>query len=124
MTQLSKKSLDRAFAVLERIAVAGERCPKTSGPNASDEITSGQVCQLAYAGRIKIEISGQNFRKVTILVGEHQGKTTLSDPSGAYVYKIVDSQGSLTNGQLYKPASASREAAKPQTKLVRAAGMR
>src|SRR4051812_32076637 len=76
-TRTPALSLKDAFAILERAAVAGDRCPVggTSG------LTSGLTTQLAIEGTIKIEIYARNFRRVTILVGPNAGKTTADPPN-------------------------------------------
>lgn len=80
MTQLSPANLDKAFALLVDCAVKGERCPITAGPKAHPFLVPDQITALKRGGRIKVTISGQNWRTVTILTGEHAGKTTAADP--------------------------------------------
>ena len=48
---------------------------------------------LAQAGKIKIEISGHNWRRVTILWGEHAGRKTPPNPHGHKVYLVCDELG-------------------------------
>lgn len=76
-----------AFAAIEQAAIAGERCPQTSphGP-----IPTGSVSRLARAGKIRSEIFAGNFRRVTICVGPHAGKSTAAPPKGSGLpYKVI-----------------------------------
>lgn len=83
--------LQRVFAVLEKAAIEGKRCPENFGPEG---VTSDVVSALARAGRIKVEISGHNWRQVHILEGSHAGKSTAPNPRGYAVYVVVDKKGS------------------------------
>lgn len=75
-----------AFAVIERAAIEGRRCPE----NLTHGVTSPAVTALARAGRIRIEIYFHNWRVVTILEGEHRGKTTAACPKkGAMPYRTI-----------------------------------
>lgn len=104
-----KLSLDDAFALLEQIAAAGERCPVSSGPEASP-LKSNHVSQLAREGRIIVEISSKNWRRVTILVGPHKGKSTAPNPhKGNRVYQVVDTRGAVVNGKITDHGAASRQ---------------
>ena len=96
MKFLSSSNLDSAFAALERFAVQGERCPQ----NETHGITSGLVSALAREGRLRVEISGHNYRRVVLLTGEYQGQATAPDPTGAHVWRIVDASGTRVNGKL------------------------
>lgn len=83
---------DRDFALLEAAAAAGKRCPLCApyGPIQS----SKAIPWLCRDGRIRSEISGQNYRVVTILVGPHAGKKTAPNPYGARPWKFADEHGS------------------------------
>lgn len=90
-------SADEVFAHLERAAIAGERCPPSNwgGHNAPlvllHSITMGA---LAKAGKIRIEVSGKNFRQVTILAGPHAGKKTAANPDRyARVWQTISAEG-------------------------------
>ena len=76
----SDRALDRAFDILERAAVNGERCPCARGPNKISGITNKAIITLARTGRIFIEVSAHNWRRVTILTGPHKGKSTAPNP--------------------------------------------
>ena len=94
MTTITQAALERAFKVLEAAAVAGERCPCTVGPNAMRAIGPGYVGALARAGRIRVEISSRNWRRVTLLTGPHAGKSTAPNPDPkARPYQIIDTGG-------------------------------
>lgn len=74
---LSANQLDKAFALLEATAIAGERCPQTApfGP-----LPGPATGELARAGRIRVEIFAHNWRVVTIMEGLHRGKHTALSP--------------------------------------------
>lgn len=76
--------LDAAFAVLERTALAGERCPM----NGYHGITAEAVTALAREQRIFVEIWTHNYRQVTILAGPNKGKQTKRAPYGR-IWKTV-----------------------------------
>jgi hypothetical protein len=98
MSQTSSENLDKAFALLEQCAVNGERCPVTSGPDQHAFLRSAHTSALAKAGRILIEISSRNFRRITILVGPHKGKKTTKNPDvRARVYQTVGAVGHKIN---------------------------
>lgn len=93
---ISQDKLDRAFSILERAAIAGHRCPVTSGPDAARDIKSNEIRALAHTGRIRIEISRPNWRTVTLLEGPHAGKSTAPNPKGMRPYLIIDGRGTRT----------------------------
>jgi hypothetical protein len=70
-------SASEAFAMLERAAVSGARCPQSRTNGLTSQLTS----QLARAGHIRIDVYPQNWRVVTILKGPHAGKTTAPAPN-------------------------------------------
>lgn len=108
--QLTEAALDRAFARLEQIAAKGGRCPVTSGPDADGSLASGQISALAKAGKIFVEISSRNWRRITILTGPHQGKSTAQNPDKhARVYHTVGVEGSRVNGKLTDHGASSRQ---------------
>jgi len=73
------------FALLVAAAVRGDRSPMTypDGP-----LRSGAVSALYKAGCIRSEVFALNFRRITILVGEHCGKCTASPLVAAPPWKI------------------------------------
>lgn len=100
---------ERAFEILEAIAVAGGRCPITSGPEAHREIKSAHISSLAREGRIAVEISSKNWRRVTILIGPNAGKSTAANPhKGNRVYQTIDTRGTMVNGKHVDHGAASR----------------
>lgn len=103
---------DRAFRTLEQTAIVGERCPE----NGVAGLRSDFVCALAHQGRILVEISGNNWRRVTILKGDHVGKSTAPNPDGLRVWKTIDANGTLING---RPLERGRKK-RPQPSAPRA----
>lgn len=81
--------LERTFSALVSRACVGLRCPE----NGTFGVNGAAVPALARAGRIRIEISTRNFRRVVILEGPHAGKATAADPSGVKPWKILDKNG-------------------------------
>lgn len=101
--------IERAFEILEAAAVAGERCPVTSGPGAHRELKKEAVAALAAAGRIAIEISSKNWRQVTIMTGPNAGKATAPNPDKhARVYQTIDTRGTMVNGRFVDHGATSR----------------
>jgi hypothetical protein len=93
MSRVSAGSLNRAFEALEFCARNGDRCPITSGPG-SNSLLKANISALAKAGRISIEISGTNWRRVTILTGPHKGKSTAANPHViARVWQTIGREG-------------------------------
>jgi hypothetical protein len=78
-------NIEASFALLVAAAVAGKRCPQNEpfGP-----IQRGTVERLIEAGRIRSEVYAVNFRRVTILTGEHAGKSTAAHPKGFAPYLV------------------------------------
>lgn len=85
----SSDYVERCFAAIERAANAGQRCPE----NGTFDVTSTAVKVLALAGRIKVEISGNNYRTIKILTGDSAGKSTAPDPRGRRPWKVIDRNG-------------------------------
>ncbi len=85
MTGLTETMIARQFALLEQAAEQGTRCPMSypKGP-----INRGVVGELVARGMIKSEVSGQNYRVVTILKGPQAGKQTAPNPTGAKIFRI------------------------------------
>lgn len=89
---ISPEKLDKAFAIIEACAIAGERCPFTDGPEAHHFLTRPLVEALRRRRRIEIAISGRAFRQVTLLTGPHAGARTMAGPHE--IHTIVDVNGS------------------------------
>lgn len=88
MGDISNAIMERDFAAIVAAAEAGERCPasRPHGPLHPDAVQA-----LVRAGRVRSEIFGHNWRVVTILVGEHAGKSTAHNPrlpAGAKAYLV------------------------------------
>jgi hypothetical protein len=109
LTQTSPESLDKAFALLVDHAVKGLRCPVTSGPEQHSFLVSAHISKLARDGRVFVEISTPNYRRITILAGEHKGKSTAANPNPtARVYQTVGKEGARINGKLVDHGADSR----------------
>jgi hypothetical protein len=97
---ISSERIEATFAVLEAAAIAGKRCPMSSR-YADKGINSDDVAALTAAGRIFIEISSRNWRRVTILTGPNKGKSTAPNPDPkATVYQTVGVEGHKISGKL------------------------
>lgn len=109
------QKIRKSFELIEAAAVKGSRCPM----NWDLPIMSA-AGKLAREGKIKIEISGHNYRTVTILVGPHTGKATAADPSGAHVWMTIG-KTTVRNGETWTPQvrkdAAERRAAARQRRL-------
>lgn len=70
-------SLAEAFAMLERAAIAGARCPVSRSNGLTSQLTS----DLARSGQIRIDVYPHNFRVVTIMTGPNTGKSTAPPPN-------------------------------------------
>jgi hypothetical protein len=80
----------RVIKMLEVAARDGARCPM----NADLPVGARQMLpHLAREGKIKIEVSGHNWRTVTMLEGPHKGKKTAPDPTGSLPYVTIDGGG-------------------------------
>jgi hypothetical protein len=91
---LDNPELDKALALLVDIASAGARCPATCGPDAHSLLRSEHIVYLAKRGDIRSEISGRNWRQITILTGPHAGKKTAPNPNEkARVWRTMDANG-------------------------------
>jgi hypothetical protein len=80
----TEQKIASAFSMIEAAAVKGVRCPE----NYDLPLTTAAVA-LAKQGKIKIEISGRNYRQVTILVGPNAGKTTAPNPKGHSTWMVL-----------------------------------
>lgn len=85
MNTMTPEALELSFQRIVAAAIANERCPVSHphGPLASEAVT-----MLVEAGRIRSEVYSHNFRRVTILKGEHAGKSTASPPHNRPPYMI------------------------------------
>lgn len=85
MSARTEARIDADFALLERAAADGLRCPKDSphGP-----ISRGTIPALIADGRVRSEVYRQNWRVVTILTGPCAGKATAPYPGGGRPYLV------------------------------------
>lgn len=76
---------EKDFQLLIEAAIKGVRCPQTQphGP-----LANGAMTELIRAGKIKSEVYRHNFRVVTILAGEHRGKSTAPAEKGLKPYRV------------------------------------
>jgi len=81
LSAAAKRDLERIIAA----AVAGERCPQAS-PHGS--LQRDTVRELVQAGMIRSEVYRHNYRVITLLHGEHRGKTTAPAPAGQKPYMV------------------------------------
>jgi hypothetical protein len=82
---VSAATLERDFRLIAAAAIAGERCPQ-SYPHGT--ISAACVTALVRAGRIRSEVYRGNWRVITILKGEHKGKSTAPYPDGGSPYLV------------------------------------
>lgn len=87
----SEEFLLGAWEAIQPCARDGLRCPE----NHTGFINTDSLSRLAWQGKLRIEISGHNWRTVKILQGEHAGKSTKPNPTGHRVWKIIDENGSM-----------------------------
>lgn len=85
--QISDRLTQHVFDLLCEAAKVGARAPIfTGGKNAAYGV-------LAEQGKILVEISGHNWRRVTILIGEQAGRKTQANPLTSNVYMVGDTKG-------------------------------
>lgn len=101
--------LEACFRTLVAAAVAGRRCPENGQEGVSSDLTTA----LARAGRIRVEISTRNYRRIVILTGEHSGKATAADPTGGQPWKIIG-KSTIINGKLHVSKHARSQPSAPR----------
>ena len=103
MALVTQAKLETAFAMIIEAALKNERCPKDVplGP-----IPVNAVMELIGRRWVDSHVSSQNYRTIVILVGEHAGKTTLSD--GAPVWKINGKRVGVAQRVTLREPSAPR----------------
>jgi hypothetical protein len=82
-----RRTLEWTWRLVQECAAAGARCP------TNDDMPSGHLPKLARAGKLRIEVSGRNWRRVTILTGPQAGKSTAVNPRGDASVFVVIAQG-------------------------------
>lgn len=94
---------DEVFAFLGECAAQGRRCPE----NETEGLSGHNMPALCRDGKIRVEISGQNFRQVHILVGPHAGKSTAPNPNSKLKpWKVMGTETVLVTKP--KPAAKQR----------------
>ena len=109
----SDLALQQCFEAIERAACEGARCPE----NGTLGVHSVYTAELARAGRIRVEISGHNWRTVEILAGPHTGKRTAPNPTGSKPFLIFDRNGKHRPGQAAPLDRGSRQQPSPPRPL-------
>lgn len=101
---ISEQAIAACWASVQRAAAAGEPCPH----NDVDGVSTDTIRILAERHFIRALISGKNWRCVQILKGPHAGKSTLADPKGGRIYKII---GAFGTQMIRKPAPPGQPSA-------------
>lgn len=101
--------LTHIFNLVVSAAIAGERCPE----NWQLPLSTG-ISQLCKAGKLKVYISGQNYRQVEILTGPHKGMKTAPNPKGAVPWKIIDTTTWINGHEVDRGAYKRRQPSKPR----------
>lgn len=112
----TRQTLDETFQIIEAAAIKGERCPMGGGHGGP--LLAPNVTTLAHNGRIKVEISGLNWRTVTILDGPHRGKATAPNPDKfrRAAYLTIDKHGTFRNGKRINGRVNQPSAPRPLTR--------
>lgn len=76
--------------LIEKAVRGGDRCPLNS---ALPEGASGIIPALAREGVLRIELSGRDWRRVTMLKGELAGRSTAANPHGHCTWRVIDERG-------------------------------
>lgn len=113
-----RRTLKETFDLLVKCAVNGERCPLShwdrvpSQPPiaAPDLVSSEAINKLAHQGQILIEISGRNWRTITILVGPNKGRKTAPDPYGHQVWQTIGTTRTLNTTSTQRAVRAGPSA--------------
>lgn len=115
--------MNNTFDIIVQAALSGSRCPTNAQLGCCGTTRLGQ---MAARGDILIEVYTRNFRRVTILTGEHKGKHTLNPPmfNGRLPkpYLVVNTNGTFCNGKQIDPGAASRGKPSPP-RFTRAASI-
>lgn len=102
--------LARCFAALERAAVQRLRCPENGTPDMAADV----VRELARLGRIRVEIYTHNWRVVVIMDGPNKGSRTAERPGDlSPPWKVIDKNGSRTNGRPRDVGASKRQQPSP-----------
>lgn len=79
-------------------AIAGNRAP-TKDDMDHIPMVARATKQLVKDKAIKIEISGRNWRQITIMTGQHAGKSTAPNPNGMLPHRVLFGDQDLTHGK-------------------------
>lgn len=96
-------SAEGLFGLLCKCAEDGVRCPE----NGTRGMNSQSISTLCRDGRIRVEISGQNYRQVHILTGPQKGLATAPPPGGQKPWKIVGRETKV-NGSVVDAGAGQR----------------
>lgn len=108
-----RQALEICFGTIGEAATRGDRCPVNGICGVHTPLTNA----LAMAGMIRVEISGQNYRTIFILDGEHAGKNTKAGPGR--VWKVIDKDGTRLVGPRHDERAQHTKRARPSApKLI------
>lgn len=102
---MSQSATEKTFELIVNAAAKGIRCPMNEpiGP-----LYHAAVMTLIQQEKIKVEISGHNYRTVTVLVGSQAGKMTAPDPAGNAVWKVNGQiAGGIASKRLGRPGPSA-----------------
>lgn len=97
-----RETLDAVFALIERAAIAGERCPNKDqigaflteqGLTRRGDSPGDMTTALARHGRLRLTVHTHNWRVAEILAGPNAGTKTKARPNGGSCYMVVDRDG-------------------------------
>lgn len=91
---LAPERVSQTFTMVLAAALEGRRCPE----NYELPVMLG-ITELCRQGRVKVYISGNNYRQLEILEGPHTGAKTAPNPKGHRVWKII---GKITTKPNYQ----------------------
>lgn len=104
------EKVEACFRAIVAAAIEGKRCPENDTQGVSSYLTTF----LAREGRIRIEISGHNYRRIVILTGDHAGKATAPDPTGRKPWKILDTETRVNGKTIDAGTSGRRQPSAPR----------
>lgn len=81
---IAPEKISQTFTMVLAAALEGRRCPENWYLPAMLGIN-----ELCRQGRVKVYISGQNYRQVEILDGPHAGAKTAPNHKGHRIWKAI-----------------------------------
>lgn len=85
-------SVSLALKIIESAAVAGERAPLTKRPGITvGALDQAHTSRLIADGYIRVDVYSKNYRVITLLKGEHAGKSTRLPGHGGKPYATYPS---------------------------------